>query len=326
MMKTPINRILPFALSFLLPVINLVSNKETNDSIGSFYDYLERWFITSVILVVLWFLIRFITKKGSVFNWGKIVVSVLVLLAFFYTLLSYTVFVELGLKWNMIIKFLFATTLFLVIQYALYANKSIMRLELVNEQMKTENYKVQLDALRTKVDPHFLFNSLNTLRTMIRNKHEHAEQFVLSLSDFYRQTLKYNECTVIPLRDEVEVLKSYLFLMKSRNEDAVQITISIDENRLKALIPTLALQTVVENCFKHNSMTAKKPIFIAITTDENDTLKVINNLQPKLEVKEQSGFGLADLVKRYELLGVKDGVIVEQTDEFFEVILKLITV
>jgi len=325
MMKTSINKILPFALSFLLPLINLVSNKEVNDSMGSFYDYLERWFVTSVVLVVLWFLIRFITKNGSEFRWFKIVISVLILLAILYVLLSYTILVGLGLKWNMVIKFLFASTLFLVIQYALHANKNIMHLELANEQMKTENYKVQLDALRTKVDPHFLFNSLNTLRTMIRNQHEHAEQFVLSLSDFYRQTLKYNECTTIPLQDEVEVLKSYLFLMKSRNEDAIHITISIDEARLRASIPTLALQTVVENCFKHNSMTAKKPIFITIISNEDNTIKVINNLQPKLEVKEQSGFGLADLAKRYELLGIKEGIVVEKTEEVFEVTLKLIT-
>ena len=227
---------------------------------------------------------------------------------------------------NFIFKFLFASILFLVIQYALFANENIIRLQLINEQMKTENYKVQLDALRTKVDPHFLFNSLNTLRTMIRNKHEHAEQFVLSLSDFYRETLKYNEFTTIPLKDEIEVLKSYFFLMKSRNEDAVQITISVDERYSSYLIPTLALQTVVENCFKHNAMTAKKPIFIKVWTSDGNTIKISNNSQPKLEVKEQSGFGLTDLNKRYELLNIKDGVITDQTDEIFEVTLKLIAV
>ena len=87
-------------------------------------SYYERWFVTSVVLVVLWFLIRFITKNGSEFRWFKIVISVLILLAILYVLLSYTILVGLGLKWNMVIKFLFASTLFLVIQYALHANKN----------------------------------------------------------------------------------------------------------------------------------------------------------------------------------------------------------
>ncbi|MGV7105197.1 sensor histidine kinase [Flavobacterium sp. U410] len=326
-MKTSINKILPFALSFLLPVINLISNKEIlSDSATSLFDYLWRWFVTSITLFILWFVVRIITKKGSVFNWFKITISIFCLLFFVYLFLSYTIFVIPGFKWNFIFKFLFASILFLVIQYALFANENIIRLQLINEQMKTENYKVQLDALRTKVDPHFLFNSLNTLRTMIRNKHEHAEQFVLSLSDFYRETLKYNEFTTIPLKDEIEVLKSYFFLMKSRNEDAVQITISVDERYSSYLIPTLALQTVVENCFKHNAMTAKKPIFIRVWTSDGNTIKISNNSQPKLEVKEQSGFGLTDLNKRYELLNIKDGVITDQTDEIFEVTLKLIAV
>ncbi|WP_449399567.1 sensor histidine kinase [Chryseobacterium wanjuense] len=189
--------------------------------------------------------------------------------------------------------------------------------------MQTENYKVQLEALRTKADPHFLFNSLNTLRTMVRHRDPKSEQFILSLSDFYRQTLRYNESTLIKLIDEVKVLESYLFLMKNRNEEAIQISIHIAEELYEYQIPTLALQTVVENCFKHNMMTSKMPLNIDIQSVAN-YIEIKNNVQPRITNSSSSGYGLENLKKRYELLNIENGMDIESTDDYFLVKLKLI--
>jgi two-component system LytT family sensor kinase len=221
-------------------------------------------------------------------------------------------------------RIIFTVIVFLPIQYALKTQQENARLQLENEQVQTENYRVQLKALRAKIDPHFLFNSLNTLRSMVRQQHVNAEKFIISLSDFYRQTLKHNENTTLRVSEELEVLQSYLFLMKSRNEEALSVSLDIDDSLLQFHLPTLALQTVVENCFKHNSMTSKKPLHIEISNTDDFYLTVKNNIQPKIGDNDPSGHGLESLKKRYELMNIKKGVIIEETPDYFRVKLKLL--
>ena len=214
--------------------------------------------------------------------------------------------------------------LFTTIQYTLRSQNNISNLRIEKEQLQTENYKAQLKVLRAQVDPHFLFNSLNTLRSMVRQNHSNSEQFVMSLSDFYRTTLKHNDNTTLTLSEELNVLESYLFLMKSRTADAVRTTVNIDKRFYKHRIPSLALQVLVENCFKHNSMTVKKPLEIIIEDVNASYIRVCNNIQPKLIQEESTGYGLDLLRKRYELLNVKDGLIVEKTGTTFCIKLKLL--
>jgi two-component system LytT family sensor kinase len=214
--------------------------------------------------------------------------------------------------------------IFLPVQYALKTQQQNARLQLENEQMKSENYKVQLKVLRAQIDPHFLFNSLNTLRSMVRNHHINSERFIMSLSDFYRQTLKHNENTTLRVSEELKVLQSYLFLMKSRNEEAVSIHLDINPSFLQFHLPTLALQTVVENCFKHNSMTSKNPLHIDISNTEDNYIMVKNNIQSKIGKSDSFGHGLESLKKRYEFMNISKAVIIEQTPEYFSVKLKLV--
>ena len=227
-------------------------------------------------------------------------------------------------NWFSLVRFALISALFLLIQYALKAEQKLARLRLEKEQIQSENYRVQLKALRGQVDPHFLFNSLNTLRSMVRQQNANAEKFVMSLSDFYRQTLRHNENTTLPLSEELQVLESYLFVMKSRNEDAILVHIDIDAALMESHIPTLALQVVVENCFKHNSMTSIMPLHIDIENVGNDYIAVTNNLQPKIGETELSGKGLELLRKRYKLMDVDQGIVIEHTPERFSVKLKLI--
>jgi hypothetical protein len=219
---------------------------------------------------------------------------------------------------------LFGLFVLFVVQFALKSQENIARLHLEKEQILTENFKTQLKVLHAKIDPHFLFNSMNTLRSMVRQSHANSEQFILSLSDFYRQTLKYNQEVQLKLSEELHLLQSYLFLMKHRNDKAVFVEIDIDEDLHNQSLPTLALQVVVENCFKHNSMTASKPLRIGIGHTTDGYIEITNNLQPKIQSVESTGNGLELLVKRYELMHISEGVIVEQTEDEFSVKLKLI--
>ena len=125
--------------------------------------------------------------------------------------------------------------LIVIIQFAIRSQANIAKLQLEKEQLLTENYKTQLKAIRNQIDPHFLFNSFNTLRSMIRYNHPKSEDFVISLSEFYRQTLKSHENVNLPLAEELSVLKSYLFLMKTRNEKAVFDEFKILLNLMKIL-------------------------------------------------------------------------------------------
>lgn len=323
MKKLKINaeKLLPIALAVFLPGLNLFSNSALQEEYE--LDFYKKWFYATLVLYPLWLVLEWVSKMKFKYKFFLIILSIILFTAIIYFLLA--LFEEwTAIRWVFIIKFFSASMLFLVIQYALQTQKNVTQLKIEKEQMQTENYRAQLESLRAKVDPHFLFNSLNTLRTLVRHNDAKSEQFILSLSDFYRQTLKYNEAKVIKLLDEIKLLESYLFLMKNRNGEAISITIDIQKELYKMHIPTLAMQTVVENCFKHNMMTSKAPLKIEIINTADDAIEVINNIQPKLVKQPTSGYGLEFLKKRYELLGIYDGVEIDQTEEEFRTRLKLI--
>lgn len=323
-MKLPIEKILPIALCIVFPALNAITTRGSINITDVDSLILLRWVSVSAMLYLLWILLDYISKKAETYRFLKSIIAATALLIIIYNIFLLTpLFENKNLKWMFVVRYFIAIIPFLIIQYAFRANKKVAQLELEKQQIQTENYKVQLEALRTKADPHFLFNSLNTLRTMVRHRDPKSEQFILSLSDFYRQTLRYNESTLIKLIDEVKVLESYLFLMKNRNEQAVQISIQIAEELYEHQIPTLALQTVIENCFKHNMMTSKIPLYIEIKSADN-YIEIKNNIQPRITNSSSSGYGLENLKKRYELLNIDNGVDIESTDKHFLIRLKLI--
>lgn len=321
-MKMRINVLLPIALALILPLIGLKSleGKDSPEYLGLFAHP-----IASLLLYSLWYILLYF-RKADTQRQKRIMTIILISFVIFIASFLYVfVFKSIeGIKWSLVIRIIFASILFLVIQYALEAQENIASLRLEKEQIQTENYKAQLKVLRNQIDPHFLFNSLNTLRSMVRQQHANSEKFVMSLSDFYRQTLKHNENTTLPLSEELAVLESYLFLMKNRNEEAISVNINIDQSLQSLHLPGMALQVVTENCFKHNSMTSKNPLKIEISSKENEYVEIKNNIQTKLGMEESSGLGLELLRKRYELLNITDGLLVEESPEEFSVKLKLI--
>ncbi len=323
-MKRKIHIILPVVLALLLPGLSFYSFEGMTFSNNR--RFFTTWASSSFFLYNLWHLLWYLWEvKREYRNWQYLLKLVLFSIGSIGMVLWGTATGFQEFNFSNATRISLGVFLYLAIQYTLKAQENIAELQLEKEQIQTEKYKAQLKVLHAKIDPHFLFNSLNTLRSMVRQAHGNSEQFILSLSDFYRQTLKYNENTKLQLLEELKVLESYLFLMKNRNVEAVFWDINIDKSLYSFFLPTLALQIVVENCFKHNSMTSKMPLHIEISNTDDGYIEVKNNIQPKLGAIESTGIGLELLIKRYELMSISKGILIEQSPNQFSVKLKLIT-
>lgn len=172
------------------------------------------------------------------------------------------------------------------------------------ERLEKENSQIRYETLKSQLNPHFLFNSLNVLSSLIKKDSDKAQNFVDEFSSVYRYTLDVIEKPVVELREEIEFAKSFLFLQKIRFDNAVDVEINVDASKLSYLVPSLAVQTLLENAFKHNKASVESPLRIKIY-NEDIWLVVVNNLQPKIKGADSKGVGLNNLNKRYELLGEK---------------------
>lgn len=183
-------------------------------------------------------------------------------------------------------------------------------------QLKRENVESQFAALKSQINPHFLFNSFNTLITIIEENPRIAVEYVEHLSDFYRSMMAYRERDFITLQEEQELVESFHFLLKKRYEDGFHL---IDRlNGEPGLVMPLALQMLVENAVKHNVISKTKPLTIEIFRDEDNYVVVRNNIQKKITPESSTHFGLQSLVHRYRLLGERP-VVVEDDSKYFTV-------
>jgi hypothetical protein len=190
------------------------------------------------------------------------------------------------------------------------------------EMLKRESLNAQLSALKTQVNPHFLFNNLNTLSSIIPDNPKQAVDFVQQLSKVYRHILEVRDEQSIPLEEELEVLKAYAFLLKTRFGDNLQISIVVPDEKLHRKIVPLSLQILMENAIKHNIVSGERPLKIEVFA-ENGKLIVSNNLQRKNQLNESTGIGLDNLRNRYKLLSEKK-VEVKESEINFTVSIPLI--
>ena len=209
--------------------------------------------------------------------------------------------------------------LFLFLLYQNHVTQAISR-EL--DQMNADKTTAQYELLKQQVNPHFLFNSLNTLKSMVEAQDKNAPHFIVMLSDFYRSALEKRNDYIIPLEEELETLQAYMFLLKSRFEAGIQLEINIEDQHIKSMIPSFTLQLLVENCIKHNVVSLSAPLVIRIYTD-NGSLIVENNLQAKRTPVLSTNTGLNNIIQRYQHLSGRD-VVITKTDDFFTVELPVI--
>ncbi|MEI6139865.1 MAG: histidine kinase [Mariniphaga sp.] len=197
------------------------------------------------------------------------------------------------------------------------------RIELENERLKTESLQSQFDSLKNQVSPHFLFNSLNALQTLIREDADIAQKYVRHLSLVLRYTLQSNENKTVTLNEELSFLDSYIFLIQLRFGTNFKIEMIIKDEFATFRIPPLSLQTLVENAVKHNEISKKKPLTILIETTTDQNMVVSNRIQEKINPDSGTSIGLANLAKQYQLLANKM-ITIKKTNNKFTVIIPLL--
>lgn len=210
--------------------------------------------------------------------------------------------------------------MFLNMAYQSYQNQQV-GIEL--ERTKSDNLGAQYELLKQQVNPHFLFNSLNTLKYMVESNDEHSVDFILKLSNFYRFTLESRKLDLIKLADELEILDAYVFLLKARFEEGIHLSVNINPDYYQSLIPPFTLQLLVENCIKHNVVSVTRPLQIRLYSADG-YIAVENEVQLKRTPEASTGMGLENINQRYIHL-LNKTISIEASETLFTIKLPVIS-
>lgn len=300
---------LPFILALVAPAISIVSNNALSLWNQEFPLRLMRYAEASIFLLLLWFLNKYLinsidTLKQKV---GLITYSVIanfiliasICLVDFY-LIPNGIVGELGTA-VLMIRLSLSSLIFIFILRILKHQRERAVLEVQNLELQAENLKFQMETLKQQINPHFLFNSLNTLLDLIEEDKEAAIRYVRNFSNLYRVVLQSINHDFIPLRDEIKFLNDYWNLLKVRFNDAIDLKLEIENQKNGHLIPPLSLQFLVENAVKHNQATNENPLVISIF-QENNCLVVKNKINEISYPVTGEKVGLKNLQQRFTLL------------------------
>lgn len=195
-------------------------------------------------------------------------------------------------------------------------------IEIENERLRSENLQIQYNALTNQMNPHFFFNSLNSLQyLLIEGEQQKSVIYISELSTVFRYILQASKKELVTIAEELDFLRSYQYLLYVRFEDKIRFDVDIPEIEKQHLIPVLALQPLIENAINHNGCSMQNPLVITIRI-QSDMLEIANNRIPKLRKSPSSGIGLENLNKRFQLLLEKE-VIIKQNDNEFRILLPL---
>lgn len=290
----------------------------------SFYNLVELIFAFLFFLTIFWSHTRIsdfvhstaFTKAFSSLNplWKPVAEAVLVLISAFIAL-SLVNFLPLFLLYpevnpkpeNLRVGYILSGVISLFFYFYVEKNRNQKKLQaemLRSARLQKENFQAQLENLKDQVNPHFLFNSLNVLVSLIPQDAERATEFTRKLSELYRSFLENSAEQLIPLQKELAVIDAYIYLLKTRFGESIQFEMQIASEVEDLQLPPGSLQVLVENAIKHNGSTRKKPLLIEIFS-EGDFLLVRNNLQPRLEQIQSTNTGLKNIESRYSLLSDK---------------------
>jgi LytS/YehU family sensor histidine kinase len=260
--------------------------------------------------------VRKIVALVLAISFYTIPVSVLLIVGWFH------IFAEGRVDWNIVslnALIIMIAVLFIVHVYeTVFLVKEAETEKVQRAQTERAKAEAELEALKNQIDPHFIFNSLNTLSHLIEEKPAKAKQFNDDLADVYRYILTNKARDLVLLREEMDFLKGYFSLLKIRFEEAIQLDITVPENQLdQFLVPPISLQILVENAIKHNEFSDNEPLMIVITLQE-EVITVHNNLRKKQLRKSSSGIGLRNLNERY-ILTTSNFISITEGDKFFTV-------
>lgn len=215
------------------------------------------------------------------------------------------------------------TLIAVAIFYAIYYYKFRKEQQLQEQKIIAGTASAQFDALKNQLDPHFLFNSLNVLTSLIEENPSAATKFTTSLSKVYRYVLEQKNKDVVTVEEELKFAGLYMSLIEMRFEDSIVFTMPQTVSNPEAKVVPLALQLLLENAVKHNQVTPSKKLHITIE-ERNGNLVVKNNLQTKQVVKDSSGVGLQNITQRYKLL-TDLPVLINKTEQEFSIAIPMLS-
>jgi len=254
-------------------------------------------------------IVQFFVTIG--FSLVLIALSILITGLFWHQQITLDYFLETG---SFLMKIAF-TFVFLgsLISNAIMFFKNWKEAAVQQEKLKREQLALQYETLKSQVNPHFLFNNLNSLTSLINTNPDKAIDFVKKLSEVYRYVLDQKDHELVDLETELKFLESYVFLQKIRFESNLDVQINVNAGKFK-VIP-LSVQMLVENAIKHNEISDKNPLSIRIFSTEDDYLIVENRLQKKAG-SEGSRSGIQNIKDRYEFFTSKMVIIFESKEKF----------
>ncbi len=210
--------------------------------------------------------------------------------------------------------------------HAFYFYKALQETKIIQQKVIAGNASAKFESLKNQIDPHFLFNSLNVLSSLIEENQQTAQKFTIGLSKIYRYILDQKDKELVPLSEELNFAKTYINLLKIRFENSLTYNIPTTEEINKFLevkIVPLSLQLLLENTIKHNIVSEQKPLHIDIYIQDNQLI-IKNYLQKKEILTNRKGVGIQIIVNRYAILTDRN-VLIEETPEYFSVKLPLLT-
>lgn len=320
-------------VSFLVPLLFFNASLSTG-----LVSYLPKWGISFLYSCSYWFSIRWLIVelrckfRKAEHTGRRIVYTGLAIIVVFIVVNTMMFYVEgwLGFSHDKdnVTQFDYNVASFTIVALVTAIYESIFFYTQWKEalietiQLKRANIESQLEGLKSQVNPHFLFNSLNTLTYIIPEDPERAVHFVRQLSKVYRYILEIHEKQLIPLEEELTFMKSYIFLIQERFGDNLCIRKAIPAEHLQDQIVPLSLQILLENCVKHNIISKQRPLEIDVYI-ENQCLVVRNTLQPKHQERSSTQIGLQNIRNRYAFF-TSEEVQVQDTGGYFQVSLPLI--
>jgi two-component system LytT family sensor kinase len=309
----------------------LASIPKLFDADSTFGDIIINASITLLFSIFIWYynmytLPKFSSQRTntSLFNWKLLLSVIMGILVMVILVIGHQELFQIS-KMDAPIMFELRGVLINLIVYMflhlLFQNYQTQQMGVELERTKAVNLGAQYELLKQQVNPHFLFNSLNTLKSMVDIQDPQSSDFILKLSDFYRFTLESRKMDLIQLREELQILNSYVYLLKARFEDGFVLENQVDQRQYDSAVPPFTLQLLIENCIKHNVVSLDKPLHIKLYT-EGDFLVIENQIQLKRGVLS-TGAGLDNINQRFSHLIHKE-IEIEKNETIFKVKIPMI--
>lgn len=209
---------------------------------------------------------------------------------------------------------------YFILRHMYLLNEKQMQMKEI-AQLKQAHLEVKLSSLQEQLSPHFLFNTLNTLSSL--TDQQNVKEFVAELANCYRYVLSHKKQEAVSLKEELEFTASYLYIIKSRMEDAIDIVVRVGDELKDTLVAPFTIQLLIENAVKHNIASITRPLEVDVFTEGGQYIVVSNKLQPKITLPQSTGIGLSNIMQRYQLL-FKNDIIIEKSEVSFIVKLPIV--